>query len=40
MGNMVSLSPPIQIIVKTPTYRIEPVEARDPAVETAPDEVH
>ena len=40
MGNMVSLSPPIQIIVKTPTHHIEPVEARDPVVETAPDEVH
>ena len=40
VGNMVSLSPPIQIIVETPTHHIEPVEARDPVVETAPDEVH
>ena len=40
VGNMVSLSPPIQIIVENPTHHIEPVEARDPVVETAPDEVH
>ena len=40
VGNMVSLSPPIQIIVETPTHHIEPVEARDPIVETAPNEVH
>ena len=40
VGNMVSLSPPIQIIVETPTHHIEPVEARDPVVETAPNEVH
>ena len=32
VGNMVSLSPPIQIIVETPTHHIEPVEARDPVV--------
>ena len=37
---MVSLSPPIQIIVETPTHHIEPVETRDPVVETAPNEVH
>ena len=29
---MVSLSPPIQIIVENPTHHIEPVEARDPVV--------
>ena len=40
VDNMVSLSPPIQIIVETPTHHIEPVEARDPVVETAPKEVH
>ena len=40
VGNMVSLSSPIQIIEETPTHHIEPVEARDPVVETAPDEVH
>ena len=40
VGNMVSLSSPIQIIVETPTHHIEPVEARDLVVETAPDEVH
>ena len=40
VGNMVSLSPPIQIIVENPTHHIEPVEAWDPIVETAPDEVH
>ena len=34
---MVSVSPPIQIIVETPTYHIEPVETRDPVVETAPN---
>ena len=33
MGNMVSLSPPIQIIVETHTHHIKPVEARDPVVE-------
>ena len=37
---MVSLSPLIQIIVETPTHHIQPVEARDPVVETAPNEVH
>ena len=37
---MVSLSPPIQIIVGTPTHHIEPVETRDPVVETTPNEVH
>ena len=37
---MVSLSPPIQIIVETPTHHIEPVETQDPVVETAPNEVH
>ena len=40
VGNMVSLCPPIQIIVGTPTHHIEPVETRDPVVETAPNEVH
>ena len=40
VGNMVSLSSPIQIIVETPTHHIEPVEAWDPVFETAPDEVH
>ena len=40
VGNMVSLSPPIQIIVETPTHHIELVEARDPIVEIAPNEVH
>ena len=40
VGNMVSLSPPIQILVETPTHHIEPVETRDPVVETAPNEVH
>ena len=40
VGNMVSLSPPIQVIVGTPTHHIEPVETRDPVVETAPNEVH
>ena len=40
VGNMVSLSPPIQIIVGTSTHHIEPVETRDPVVETAPNEVH
>ena len=40
VGNEVSVSPPIQIIVETPTHHIEPVETRDPVVETAPNEVH
>ena len=40
VGNVVSLSPPIQIIVETPTHHIEPVETKDPVVETAPNEVH
>ena len=40
VGNMVSLSPPIQILVETPTHHIEPVETRDPVIETAPNEVH
>ena len=35
-----SVIPPIQIIVETPTHHIEPVEFRDPIVETAPNEVH
>ena len=29
VDNMVSLSPPIQIIVGTPIHHIEPVETRD-----------
>ena len=40
VGNVVSVSPPIQIIVETPTHHIEPVETRDPVVETAPNDVH
>ena len=40
VGDMASLSTPIQIIVETPTHHIEPVEVRDPVVETAPNEVH
>ena len=40
VGNMVSLSHLIQIIVETPTHHIEPVEAQDPVVEIASDEVH
>ena len=40
VGNVVSVSPPIQIIVETPIQHIEPVETRDPVVETAPNEVH
>ena len=40
VGNMVSLFPPIQIIVETPTHHIEPVEAWDLVIETAPNEVH
>ena len=40
VSNVVSVSPPIQIIVETPTHHIEPVETRDPVVETAPNEVH
>ena len=40
VDNMVSLSPPIQIIVGTPIHHIEPVETQDPVVETAPNEVH
>ena len=40
VSNVVSVSPPIQIIVGTPTHHIEPVETRDPVVETAPNEVH
>ena len=40
MDKVVSVSPPIQIIVETPTHHIEPVETRDPVVETAPNEVH
>ena len=40
VGDMASLSTPIQIIVETPTHHIEPVEVRDPIVETAPNEVH
>ena len=40
VGNMVSLSPPIQILVETPTHHIEPVETRDPVVETASNDVH
>ena len=40
MGNEVSVSPPIQIIVETPTHHIEPVETRDPVIETAPNEVN
>ena len=40
VSNVVSVSPPIQIIVETPTHYIEPVETRDPVVETAPNEVH
>ena len=38
VGNVVSLSPPIQIIVGTPTHHIEPVETRNPIVETTPNE--
>ena len=37
---MASLSTPIQIIEETPSHHIEPVEVRDPVVETAPNEVH
>ena len=37
---MVSISPPIQIIVETSTHHVEPVETRDPVVETAPNDVH
>ena len=40
VGNEVSVSPPIQIIVETPTHHIEPVETRDPVIETAPNEVN
>ena len=40
VGSTVSVSPPIQIIVETPTHHIEPVETRDPVVETAPNGVH
>ena len=40
VGDMASLSTPIQIIMETPTHHIEPVEVRDPVVETAPNEVH
>ena len=40
VGDMASLSIPIQIIVETPTHHIEPVEVWDPVVETAPNEVH
>ena len=40
VGDMASLSTPIQIIVETATHHIEPVEVQDPVVETAPNEVH
>ena len=40
VGKVVSVSPPIQIIVETPTHHIEPVETRDPVVETSPNDVH
>ena len=40
VGDMASLSTPIQIIVETPTHHIEPVEVRNPVVETASNEVH
>ena len=40
VGDMASLSTPIQIIVETPIHHIELVEVRDPVVETAPNEVH
>ena len=40
VGNEVSVSPPIQIIVETPTHHIELVETRDPVIETAPNEVN
>ena len=40
VGNVVSVSPPIQIIVETPSHHIEPVETRDPVAETAPNDVH
>ena len=39
VGNIISLSLPIQIIVKTPTPYTELVEAQDLFVETAPNEV-
>ena len=39
MGNVVSLSPPIQIIMETPTPQFESVEAQDPVVETVSNEV-
>ena len=40
VGNVVSVSPPIQIIVETSTHHVEPVETRDLVVETAPNDVH
>ena len=40
MGDMASLSTPIQIIVEIPTHHIEPVEVWDPIVKTASNEVH
>ena len=39
VGNVVSLSHPIQIIVETPTPQTEPVEAQDPVIEIVPNEV-